>query len=229
MEQFVTTTCYQENTFALTYNCDSIDNIKNLTSILNSRGVRATFFVSGSGFDTESKEILGQTSSDSHQIASSGWTYDSVEDIEPNLDKNNKFIKEITGITTNVMRMPYNIYSTENIKLINNLGYYIVSYNADSEDYSHCNDLNSVEYNLNYYDKILNGDSIISVFNSYCYSSSILLTEQLINLIIQKGYHFVTIDECVGKFKNAVPFPSKGTRLFRSKFWRFLAPLVILL
>jgi peptidoglycan/xylan/chitin deacetylase (PgdA/CDA1 family) len=105
------TTCPKKDTWGLTYDDGPAYYTPNLLQFLDSVGLKSTFFVVGSRAisfpETLQSEFMGQ-----HQIAVHTWSHPSLttlsnEEIIAELGWSKKIIKDVTGLTPNMMRPPY--------------------------------------------------------------------------------------------------------------------------
>jgi peptidoglycan/xylan/chitin deacetylase (PgdA/CDA1 family) len=218
-------TCISPNLFALTFDDGPDFNTEALLGILDKNNVKATFFINGINASPLLKPVLKKMFNNGHQLASHGWSHQDLATLGNDLlleelDKNNELIKEITGNISTIIRPPYGSITNEVISTLTRLDYSLIWLNADSKDYEICNDSAFTQITKEYYSPLLNGGSLIALHHSFCNSTVYTWTQMLIDIVKQKGYRFVTIDECIGK--HALPklgnaFPSEPKPAPRKK------------
>lgn len=159
---------------------------------LKERGVHATFFLMGKNIEGK-EELVRQIQADGHLIGN--HTYDHVE-----LDKiseeaakeeiiaTNQEIYEITGIYPEWIRPPYGAWRK-------NLDFYVtmfpVLWDIDTLDWKSKN----VESVLQIVKSQVEDGSIILMHDAY--QSSVEAALQIVDILQEEGYEFVTVDELI--------------------------------
>ena len=157
---------------------------------LKERGVHATFFLMGKNIEGK-EELVRQIQADGHLIGN--HTYDHVE-----LDKiseeaakeeiiaTNQEIYEITGIYPEWIRPPYGAWRK-------NLDFYVtmfpVLWDIDTLDWKSKN----VESVLQIVKSQVEDGSIILMHDAY--QSSVEAALQIVDILQEEGYEFVTVDK----------------------------------
>jgi peptidoglycan/xylan/chitin deacetylase (PgdA/CDA1 family) len=105
------TTCPDKNTWGLTYDDGPSFYTPNLLSYLAEQSLHATFFTVGSRC-LEFPSILQSEYLQGHQIAVHTWSHPSLttltnEQIIAELGWSRKIIKDVLGVTPNMMRPPF--------------------------------------------------------------------------------------------------------------------------
>jgi peptidoglycan/xylan/chitin deacetylase (PgdA/CDA1 family) len=93
----------------LTFDDGPSSNTDKILDVLDSYGVKATFFVVGkSGYDEQYKRIV----SDGHTLAMHSYShkyseiYESLDTYKADLSKLHNFLYELTGVSCNIVRFP---------------------------------------------------------------------------------------------------------------------------
>ena len=105
------TTCPDKNTWGLTYDDGPAPYTPNLTNYLDQVNLKATFFVVGSRVISY-PALLQEEYLKGHQIAVHTWSHPSLttlsnEEIIAELGWSKKVIKDVLGVTPNMMRPPF--------------------------------------------------------------------------------------------------------------------------
>lgn len=105
------TACPDVKTWGLTYDDGPSFYTPNLLNYLDDRGLKATFFVVGSRV-LQFPKILEEEYLLEHHIAVHTWSHPSLttlsnEQIIAELGWSKKIIKDVLGVTPNIMRPPY--------------------------------------------------------------------------------------------------------------------------
>ncbi|KAF9581011.1 chitin deacetylase [Lunasporangiospora selenospora] len=115
-----------------------------LLDILEEHEVRATFFINGdsAGQIGDYTEAVQRAFDAGHQIASHTWhhvdlaTQTNIE-IEYQMSHLDEVLKDIIGVRPRYMRPPYGSLSENARKKLINMGYEIVSWSVDTNDWRH--------------------------------------------------------------------------------------------
>lgn len=157
---------------------------------LAERNVKATFFVLGSRVDANPL-IMTRMYEEGHLIGNHTYSHvdlsvASEEIIIEELTKTNEAIEKITGGTVEFMRPPYGSWNKEDEELF---GMIPVLWTVDSLDWTTSN----VEEIVNKVVTEVEENDIILMHD--CYQSSADAAFQIIDILQEEGYEFVTVDE----------------------------------
>ncbi|KAI8052026.1 hypothetical protein BDF22DRAFT_689618 [Syncephalis plumigaleata] len=137
---------------ALTFDDGPGLNTREIVDELNRHGVKATFFVDGLEADQPwsdtDKENLKYTYQHGHQIASHTYTHADLPklnegQITKEMNDISNAINEVIGVRPTFMRPPYGNLSQAVLNTLKKLGYYVVTWNADTNDWRHPHDTNA--------------------------------------------------------------------------------------
>ncbi|ORX98414.1 glycoside hydrolase/deacetylase [Basidiobolus meristosporus CBS 931.73] len=205
--------CAKPGTFAMTFD-DGNGLIgpspftPQLLDILKERSIRATFFVLGTHVRNPAlAPHLKRAFDEGHQIALHTDTHPHLNTLTPEkirseLNQNGDSVKEIIGSVPNYMRPPYGECNQNTREVIQEMGFLIVNWNVDSNDWQYHG--NSANHDLlleNMAVKINPSDSLTQSFISLQHDTedfSVARVPQIIDLIISKGFHFETVADCLG-------------------------------
>lgn len=157
---------------------------------LAQRGVQATFFVLGSRVEANPM-IMTRLYEEGHLIGNHTYSHvdlSTVSDevIIEELTKTNEIIEEITGEAVLFMRPPYGSWNEEDEELFHMIP---VLWTVDSLDWTTSN----VEEIVNKVVTDVEENDIILMHD--CYQSSAEAAFQIIDILQEEGYEFVTVDE----------------------------------
>lgn len=135
----------EDKVVALTFNCAfDPDNTPEILAVLKEKNVKATFFVVGE-WAAENPEAVKEIVAAGHSIGGHSYSHinfvgASEESIKKELARTDKIVKELTGQTIHLVRVPYGEYDTRVIKLIRQQGYEAIQWSADSVDWENPTD-----------------------------------------------------------------------------------------
>lgn len=150
--------CSTPRTIALTFDDGPSDNTGQVLDILHSYGAHATFFIAGNNngkgpIDQTEKwvKLIRRIDAEGHQVASHGWSHPHMDKIpswerKQDMYKNERAIANIIGRYPAYMRAPYIECSVDSGCMgdMKSLGYHVVSWQVDSTDWAHENDLSAM-------------------------------------------------------------------------------------
>jgi peptidoglycan/xylan/chitin deacetylase (PgdA/CDA1 family) len=130
----------QKQLAALGINCAwGNEDIPAIIAILESHGVKATFFIAGSFCDMfpESVQMLAQAGHEiaSHSDSHRDLTKLSEEKVLEEIRESCRKLQEISGRRVTLFRVPSGAYNTRVIELIEGEGLYPIQWSVDSLDY----------------------------------------------------------------------------------------------
>lgn len=165
---------------------------KKLLDGLRERGVKATFFVMGKSIPGR-EDIIKQMYEDGHLIGN--HTYDHVkltalseEDACQQILKTCQIVEEITGEPTEYVRPPFGEWNTQ---LDCGISLFPVLWDVDPLDWTTQNTeqvVNRVVTEVKENDIILLHD---------IYESSVDAALSIVDILMERGYRFVTVDEII--------------------------------
>lgn len=157
---------------------------------LKARNIHASFFLMGKNIE-ENKDIVKQMHDDGHLIGN--HTYDHVllnkipaEKAREEIEKTNNIIFEITGVYPSYIRPPFGAWRN-NMEL--SVTMFPVFWDVDTLDWKSRN-VNSI---LDIVRNHVHDGSIILMHDEY--ETSVEAALKIIDLLTEKGYDFVTVDQ----------------------------------
>ncbi|ORX80090.1 glycoside hydrolase/deacetylase [Basidiobolus meristosporus CBS 931.73] len=183
------------------------ESTEDLLRILKEKQVKATLFVLGSQVAEDGMaRLLKQAYNDGHQIAS--HTYDHIdlnrlssEKIKQQMLNTEAEIKKVIGVVPAMMRPPYGNCSETCTKVMKDLGYSVIQWNVDSDDWTYMGKPKEYDELVdNILSKVYRSnptkDSWISLQHDI-HKFSVERTPKIVDRIKAKGYKFVTVNECL--------------------------------
>ena len=174
------------------------DDTETLIKILGEYKVPATFFVVGAWVDKypESVEAL---SSAGHQIQNHSNTHPYMTQLSraqmlDELNSCNEKIKKITGVTPNLLRVPYGDYDNSVLEAAESLKMYTIQWDVDSLDWKDNATPESICQRVT--SKVKNG-SIVLFHNDADHTPAAL--PNILKTLKKDGYEFVFISDLIYK------------------------------
>jgi peptidoglycan/xylan/chitin deacetylase (PgdA/CDA1 family) len=195
--------------FALTYDDGPGAYTKALLDILDQKGVKATFFVSGSNYQVitagNNPDLIRRMYNSGHHIGSHSYSHAdlttlSVDGIWYEVNQLSVIFKSIIGVSPVFVRPPYGAWNDQVLTALGTWGYKVAWINLDTEDWKNPT---SPQTSLNRVNAAMGA-------TSSSYSNFIVLahesiqgtveefTAKAIDSIRAKGYQLVTFGDCVG-------------------------------
>lgn len=174
--------------------------------------MRATFFITGKGFDTtfldedvEKQDLLRQIYDEGHQIGSHSWshynfTQKTIPEIRQDVQKLAIAVRNTIGVNMTVFRAPYGESSIQVVKLLwNEFGYKLIRWSIDTMDWFNRENTETSLKNYKYAISSLSQfkKSFISLHHCPAVKSG-ELARKTIKFVKSKGFKFVTVAECIG-------------------------------
>lgn len=168
-----------------------------LLEILAKHNVKVTFFMTGEWMKKYPDDVK-RIYEAGHDIANHSENHKnmsqlSAADIQSELLKPHKTIKDLLGIEMNLFRPPYGDYDNDVITTATATGYYTIQWSVDSLDWKDYGADSIVKTVLNH--KNLGNGAIILMHNGAKYTKDAL--EQVIVGLQTQGYELVPISELI--------------------------------
>ncbi|KAA8650916.1 chitin deacetylase CDA6 [Aspergillus tanneri] len=208
--------CTIPGTIALTYDDGPHQYTSDLLDILDKHHAKATFFITGNNngkgeIDTGEQwiSLVQRMHSQGHQIASHTWSHQDLSKITEDQRRvqilwNEVALRNILGGFPTYMRPPYSSCTPESgcLNDIGVLGYHIILYDIDTEDYRH-DSPDMIQVSKDIFDKNLArgkaSDSSWLVITHDIHEQTVHnLTEHMLEKLSKDGYRAVTVGECLG-------------------------------
>ena len=224
--------CVRKGDIALTFD-DGVSRVtQEVLNILKNENVKATFFILGNTLDSPTlgeefaKNILSQMIQNGHVVASHSYSHPNFDEYWPEGIQHEMgrakdlFLKHI-GLAPRFMRPPFGNVTPRTIEALQNLGYFIIRWNVDTNDWMYTNapEKSLVEFssklpdeskinNIRWQKNGLTELGIRTMINGILDSKIALMHDihagivQFLPGLIQRarslGYKFVSMDECLG-------------------------------
>ncbi|RKP13662.1 hypothetical protein BJ684DRAFT_6269, partial [Piptocephalis cylindrospora] len=201
-------TCSKPGVFALTFDDGPSQYTKTLLDLLEKENIKATFFVLGKAVDEASTGHWAKDAYDKgHQIAI--HTYDhphlnslTADAVKSQITRTEQALQKVIGTIPNYFRPPYGECSPANQKILEDMGYMIVQWNVDSNDWRYMSDPKKFPLVTTNFKKALarmdgHASAAISLQHDI-HKFSIDQTQGIIQMIKEKGFIFQTVADCIG-------------------------------
>ena len=184
---------------ALTFD-DGSDRIETnaMLDVLKRYQVPATFFLLGRNMPGNG-DVVERIVAEGHTVANHSTTHPDLRRLTAEQVQNEMLtlenqIYEITGLRTALMRPPYGFVTDENIRQLQDLGYKIIKWTVDTNDWR---DMDIDKVLINTMPNIRDG-SIILMHDYLSQSVTKEVLPEIIHSLRSQGYTFVTVDELLG-------------------------------
>jgi chitin deacetylase len=187
-----------------------------LLDLLDSFDAKATFFITGvnSGkgqiddFSRPWGSLIQRMHRSGHQIASHSWSHQDLSKVTPaqrkdEMVKNEAAIRNILGGIPVYMRPPYSSCEDDSgcVRDMNVLGYHIVYFNIDTDDYNNDNP-NLIQRSKDIFDKAIStqdppGQPFLAIAHDVHAQTVYNLTAHILQQTADAGYRAVTVGECL--------------------------------
>jgi peptidoglycan/xylan/chitin deacetylase (PgdA/CDA1 family) len=224
----VITKCHKKGDLALTFD-DGLSGVTlDVIEFLKRENVPATFFIIGQTLELftignrRPAAILESLLENGHELASHSYSHPNFNDywpegIECEMNKTAGLFESLIGLRPRFMRPPFGNANEKTIKALHNLGYFIINWNADTNDWLHKNvpEKALLEFtakvpsiaHLNMI-QLQKGPNQKAALLSALDSKIVLMHDILPNIVDYGpkiiaharalGYSFVTMSECLG-------------------------------
>ncbi|KAG0230719.1 chitin deacetylase [Actinomortierella wolfii] len=203
----IITNCVHPGQVALTYDDGPSPYTQALVDYLNSKNVKATFFVNGNnnGRIEDHATAVHNAYMSGHQIGSHTYSHEDLNTLNNTgiayqMSTLDNQIKNIIGVRPLFMRPPYGNADERVVSYLTSLGYYVTNWNIDSNDWRYGND---IEKAFSEYTTILSSATAKSrgyiALHHDTYQSTVQgLTPRVVDYLQTNGYQMVTVGHCLG-------------------------------
>lgn len=208
--QRIYTGCIKANQVALTFD-DGIGNYtEELLDLLAFYQVKASFFILGETLDEdrfqfeEHKNLLIRMIQDGHVVGTHSFDHPdftkiSSEEITRQLLTTDAAIKKVLGVRPRFLRPPFGHLNKKVLKHLTSLGYLVVTWNKDTNDWRHQGSQEAITDFVKYEigRPSVKSEGVI-ILQHDTLKTSIKLQGNIIRMLRKKGYKFVSLQECLG-------------------------------
>ncbi|ORX57435.1 glycoside hydrolase/deacetylase [Hesseltinella vesiculosa] len=199
------TSCTSPNQFALTFDDGPYEFTSALIDYLVSEDVVATFFVNGNDYwsdEAEIDQVLQKAFSHNMEIASHTYTHPDLstlsdDEVRKQMTDNENVIMKAIGKKPAVMRPPYGSVTDRQIKVLNDIGYSVVTWNIDEQDWQSPS-LDEEETTLERALATNSPTGYISLEHDVYEQTATELAPAIVKAVKAKGLKFVTVADCLG-------------------------------
>lgn len=208
--------CNKPGVFALTFDDGPYEFSWDLAKSLNEQGIPATFFINGNNWvnvETDSvttsdgektyMEVVKHYKDMGHEIASHTYQHKELAglsdaDIEYQMNTQSDIIYKAAGVRPAIMRPPAGSYDANALKVLRKLGYSVVTWDIDTQDWS-THDLSKEQEAYKTMDKDTSSTVGHVTLEHEVYDQTVNdLVPWAIKYVESKKYKFVTMSECLG-------------------------------
>ncbi|PNP59167.1 hypothetical protein THARTR1_01415 [Trichoderma harzianum] len=204
--------CSKPGTVALTFDDGPWEYTEELLDILEERGAKATFFITGRNLgkgaindpSTDWPHLIYRMVADGHQIGSHTWSHQRLPTVDQARVRQQMVYNEIAfadllGAFPTYMRPPYSASNEGVDELLGELGYHVTYFNLDTEGYLHEDE---IEISQDIAEKAFHGkdpetDSYLHIEHDTVAESVHTLVPYLLDLLYDAGFEAVTVGECL--------------------------------
>lgn len=173
-----------------------------ILDILKLYNIKATFFIVGIRAQAH-PEIVQRIVKEGHSIGNHTWDHPvltkvPIDKLQEELNKTEQELFRITGIRTAMFRPPYGSLTTQQASFISSMGYSVIDWSVDTRDWART----PVPQIMRFVSKEVYPGGIIL---QHCaggknedLSNTIKALPQIINLLKNQGYSFVTVQDLLG-------------------------------
>ncbi|GHH99683.1 glycosyltransferase [Neobacillus kokaensis] len=188
---------------------------ESILKILKQHQVKASFFVIGNKA-IHNQDILKRIYQDGHGIGNHTFSHPktiemSDKQIKFELNSTQRIIQGITGHTTSLYRSPYGDEEAkylpshfQKLQDVTQMGYVTVNYDIDSKDWK-LRDSEAIVKNV--LSQVSSGDIILLHDGGGDRQATVEALPEIIEVLQNKGYKFVTINDLMGQSKSKIMPP----------------------
>ncbi|KAH8696341.1 putative chitin deacetylase [Talaromyces proteolyticus] len=207
--------CQAPYTFAMTFDDGPNQYTSDLLDILEAFNAKATFFITGvnSGkgqiddFGRPWGKLIQRMHHGGHQIASHTWSHQDLNTITPSqrrdqLVKNEAALRNILGGFPTYMRPPYSNCDDDCLDDLAELGYHVIFFNIDTNDYKNDNP-EAIQLSKDTVGDALSNSQVplgrpfLAIGHDIHAQTVYNLTSYILRRVQDAGYRAVTVGECL--------------------------------
>ncbi|CEP18204.1 hypothetical protein [Parasitella parasitica] len=194
---------------AITYDDGPYDYTSALVDLLDSRQVKATFFVNGKNFidletNTKGQDALRKAHASGHQIASHTLSHKDLDTIsgqefEDEITELERIVYGLIQVKPAFLRPPYGNANDDTVAKLEGRGYNVVKWSTDTKDF----ETHSLQPEMANVKNSFNSSNIdegfITLSHDVYEQTTTELTSALIDYVKSQGFEFSTVADCVGE------------------------------
>jgi len=185
-----------------------------MVDLLNSHNARATFFITGinrgkGAIDTTPSwnAVIQKMHSGGHQLASHTWSHANLsilteDERRTEMYKLEMAMRNVVGFFPTYMRPPYSSCNAACMATMQNLGYHIIYFDIDTNDYASTTP-DFIQNAKNNFAKVIDPSDPatqkwLTIAHDIHQQTAQNLTMYMLETLKAKGYRAVTVGECLG-------------------------------
>jgi len=167
-----------------------------MLSVLRQYGIHATFFVVGQNVQNY-PDLVQQELADGHLVGNHTWDHADLTRLSANairreISKTSAFLQQTAGFQPTFFRPPYGAINNEVQAQASSLGLTSTLWSVDPQDWTTPGTQIIIKRVLN---QVQNGSIILMHDGGGDRSQSIAALQTIIPTLLQRGYHFVTVQQ----------------------------------
>jgi len=206
--------CSVAGTIALTFDDGPYIYTSQVLDMLKTYGAKATFFVTGNNLgkgaiDTTQQwsDLIKRMDAEGHQVASHTWTHPDLStlseaDRRTEMYNNEAALKNIIGKFPTYMRPPYSSCTGACPTTMSDLGYHIIYFDVDTDDYNNDTPQLIVNAQNNFAAKVEgtspNTQDFLVIAHDIHQNTAATLVQYMLESVKRNGYRAVTVGDCMG-------------------------------
>lgn len=186
-----------------------------LLDLLDKEGIKATFFALARNLDSTitpewkaNQQTLRDIVKRGHRIGSHSFNHPNfikvgVWETERDMKRAEEMFRKVLGFVPRMMRPPEGAINAEIAAKLHEMGYFIIKWSHDSNDWQYARQRpeRTLQYVREKISKVGEAGSTLdsSIFLQHdTYPGTMKVQPEMIKILKEKGYKFVTVDECIG-------------------------------
>lgn len=187
-----------EKYVALTFDEGPSGHTEEIIRILQEKGVKATFFVSGDKVASNTAAVRAIAES-GNEIGANAYSDVDLRELDgpglrDQITRGFEAVSDATGTSTALLRPPFGEFSNENWAAAMDLVSVVVTWNVDSGDWLLQGADSVVETVMG---SVGNGDIVLLTDNDATASQTVEALPRLIDRLLESGYKLVTVSELI--------------------------------
>ncbi|KAF9116125.1 hypothetical protein BGX27_004708 [Mortierella sp. AM989] len=208
----IITRCTIPGTIAITFDDGPFLYTDGLLDILQSRAIKATFFMNGNTYGRieDFAASVKRAYQDGHQVASHTWDHKDLTSLSQSdalgeMTMLEDAFKKIIGVRPTYMRPPFGSLNAPVLEMLDQRNYTVITWDTDTQDWAHPTDFEA-SYKL--YETLLNNAEDIKqpghivLQHEVNQVTALQVAPMAIDLALVRGYKVVTVGECLGDPKS---------------------------